>query len=141
MEDLSLHILDIAENSLNAGAQNIRVLLIEKNETLILEIDDDGKGMNEDILSKANNPFFTTKEGKKIGLGLAFLSQAAEETGGNLKIERRTEKGIRIIACFNKNNIDMKPLGYIKKTMRVLKASHPEVNFVFEHIVEQGDPA
>ncbi|MCL4550212.1 MAG: ATP-binding protein [Bacteroidetes bacterium] len=141
MEDLSLHILDIAENSLNAGAQNIRVLLIEKNETLILEIDDDGKGMNEDILSKANNPFFTTKEGKKIGLGLAFLSQAAEETGGNLKIERRTEKGIRIIACFNKNNIDMKPLGDIKKTMRVLKASHPEVNFVFEHIVEQGDPA
>lgn len=141
MEDLSLHILDIAENSLNAGAQNIRVLLIEKNETLILEIDDDGKGMNEDILSKANNPFFTTKEGKKIGLGLAFLSQAAEETGGNLKIERRTEKGIRIIACFNKNNIDMKPLGDIKKTMRVLEASHPEVNFVFEHIVEQGDPA
>ena len=141
MEDLSLHILDIAENSLNAGAQNIRVLLIEKNETLILEIDDDGRGMNEDILSKANDPFFTTKEGKKIGLGLAFLSQAAEETGGNLKIERRTEKGIRIIACFNKNNIDMKPLGDIKKTMRVLKASHPEVNFVFEHIVEQGDPA
>lgn len=141
MEDLSLHILDIAENSLNAGAQNIRVLLIEKNETLILEIDDDGKGMNEDILSKANDPFFTTKEGKKIGLGLAFLSQAAEETGGNLKIERRTEKGIQIIACFNKNNIDMKPLGDIKKTMRVLKASHPEVNFVFEHIVEQGDPA
>ncbi len=141
MEDLSLHILDIAENSLNAGAQNIRVLLIEKNETLILEIDDDGRGMNEDILSKANDPFFTTKEGKKIGLGLAFLSQAAEETGGNLKIERRTEKGIQIIACFNKNNIDMKPLGDIKKTMRVLKASHPEVNFVFEHIVEQGDPA
>lgn len=141
MEDLSLHILDIAENSLNAGAQNIRVLLIEKNETLILEIDDDGKGMNEDVLSKANDPFFTTKEGKKIGLGLAFLSQAAEETGGNLKIERRTEKGIRIIACFNKNNIDMKPLGDIKKTMRVLKVSHPEVNFVFEHIVEQGDPA
>ncbi|MCL5030710.1 MAG: ATP-binding protein [Bacteroidetes bacterium] len=141
MEDLSLHILDIAENSLNAGAQNIRVLLIEKNETLILEIDDDGRGMNEDILSKANDPFFTTKEGKKIGLGLAFLSQAAEETGGNLKIERRAEKGIRITACFNKNNIDMKPLGDIKKTMRVLKASHPEVNFVFEHIVEQGDPA
>jgi len=141
MEDLSLHILDIAENSLNAGAKNIRVMLMEKNETLILEIEDDGKGMSEDDLKKAVDPFFTTKEGKRIGLGLPFLSQAAEETGGNLKIERRTEKGIRITACFNKNNIDMKPFGDIKKTMRVLKASHPEVNFVFEQIVEKGDTA
>lgn len=141
MEDLSLHILDIAENSLNAGAKNIRVKLVEKYETLILEIEDDGKGMDEDILLKAKDPFFTTKKGKRVGLGIPFLSQAAEETGGNLKIERRTEKGIRITACFNKNNIDMKPFGDIKKTMRVLKASHPEINFVFEQIVEKGDTA
>ncbi len=58
-----------------------------------------------------------------------------------MKIERRTENGIRITASFNKNSIDMKPIGDINKTMRVLKASHPEVNFVFEHIVEQGDSA
>lgn len=141
MEDLSLHILDIAENSLNAGAKNIRVKLVEKYETLILEIEDDGKGMDEDILLKAKDPFFTTKKGKRVGLGIPFLSQAAEETGGNLKIERRTEKGIRITACFNKNNIDMKPFGDIKKTMRVLKASHPEINFVLEQIVEKGDTA
>ncbi len=141
MEDISLHILDIAENSLRACAKNVHIRIIEKNEKLILEIEDDGKGMNEDQLQKADDPFFTTKEGKKFGLGLSFLSQAAEETGGNLKIERRTGKGIRISACFNKNNIDMKPLGDIKKTMRVLKASHPEVNFVFEQIVEQGDSA
>lgn len=141
MEDLSLHILDIAENSLNAGAKNIRVKLVEKYETLILEIEDDGKGMEEDILLKAKDPFFTSKKGKRVGLGIPFLSQAAEETGGNLKIERRTEKGIRITACFNKNNIDMKPFGDIKKTMRVLKASHPEINFVLEQIVEKGDTA
>lgn len=141
MEDLSLHILDIAENSLNAGAKNIRVKLVEKYETLILEIEDDGKGMEEDILLKAKDPFFTSKKGKRVGLGIPFLSQAAEETGGTLKIERRTEKGIRITACFNKNNIDMKPFGDIKKTMRVLKASHPEINFVFEQIVEKGDTA
>lgn len=140
MEDLSLHILDIAENSLNAGAKNIRIRFVEKNEMLILEIEDDGKGMDEDQLLKAGDPFFTTKEGKKFGLGLSFLSQAAEETGGNMKIERRAEKGIRITAYFNKNNIDMKPPGDIKKTLRVLRASHPEVNFVFEQIVEQGDP-
>lgn len=141
MEDLSLHILDLAENSLNAGAKNIRVMLVEKNETLILEIEDDGKGMDEDILLKAKDPFFTTKKGKRVGLGIPFLSQAAEETGGNLQIEKRTEKGIRIIASFNKNNIDMKPFGDINKTMRVLKASHPEVNFIFEQIVEKGDSA
>jgi signal transduction histidine kinase len=139
MEDISLHILDIAENSIRAGARNVSIKLIEKNSDIILEIEDDGKGMNEEQLKKADDPFFTTKGGKKFGLGLSLLSQSAEETGGNLKIETKPDKGIRITACFNKNSIDMKPFGDLKATMRVLKASHPEVNFVFEKIVKRGD--
>lgn len=141
MEDISLHILDIAENSLNAGAKNINIRLFSKKQLLILEIKDDGTGMNEEQIQKARNPFFTTKAGKKFGLGLSLLSQAAEETGGNLKIEKNNENGIRLTASFYKNNIDMKPLGNIQKTLRVLKASHPEVNFTFDEIVEQGDNA
>jgi signal transduction histidine kinase len=141
LEDISLHILDIAENSLNAGAKNINIRLFSKKQLLILEIKDDGTGMNEEQIQKARNPFFTTKAGKKFGLGLSLLSQAAEETGGNLKIEKNNENGIRLTASFYKNNIDMKPLGNIQKTLRVLKASHPEVNFTFDEIVEQGDNA
>jgi signal transduction histidine kinase len=143
MEDLSLHILDIAENSLRAGAQNVGIRLVEDNDnnTLILEIEDDGQGMDEDILKNAADPFFTTKEGKKFGLGLSLLSQAAEEAGGMMRVEKRAVKGTRIVATFNRDNIDMKPVGNIHKTMRVLKASHPEVNFSFYHIIKNGGSA
>ena len=140
MEDLSLHVLDIAENSLRAGAKNINIKIIEEKikNVLILQIEDDGIGMKNQILTHASNPFYTTKEGKKFGLGLALLSQACEEVGGNLKVKKRTVKGTRIIATFYSNHIDMKPLGNIADTMRVLKFSHPQVNFSFEHVIKNG---
>ena len=136
MEDLSLHIMDIVENSLRAGAENIDVKLIEDNNLLILEIEDDGKGMNNDIIKNAANPFFTTKDSKKFGLGLSLLSQACAETGGHMKIEKKENKGTRIITTFNKDNIDMKPIGDINKTMRVLKAAHPDINFSYEYVIK-----
>jgi signal transduction histidine kinase len=143
MEDLSLHILDIVENSLRAGARNVDTRLVEhkKNNILILEIEDDGSGMDQETLKDAINPFFTTKTGKKFGLGLPLLSQASEETGGNTRIEKGAVKGTKIIATFRKDNIDMKPIGDINATIRVLKASYPEVNFSFKHVIENGDSA
>ena len=136
MEDLSLHIMDIAENSLRAGAENIAIRLVEntENHTLTLEIEDDGPGMDEEMLKNAANPFFTTKDGKKFGLGLSLLSQATEEVGGTMNIERGHNRGIKITATFYTDNIDLKPIGNIDKTLRVLRAAHPEINFSFEHI-------
>jgi len=136
MEDLSLHIMDIAENSLRAGAENVDIRLVEdaENHTLTLEIVDDGPGMNEETLKNAMNPFFTTKDGKKFGLGLSLLSQASEDVGGEMKVEKGEERGLKITAIFHTDNIDMKPTGNIKGTLRVLRAAHPEVNFSFEHI-------
>jgi signal transduction histidine kinase len=143
MEDLSLHIMDIAENSIRAGAKIVNIRLVENksDDTLILEIVDDGKSMDEETLKYAANPFFTTKEGKKFGLGLSLLAQATEEVGGNMKVEKREDNGTRIIATFNKNNIDLKPIGNIKRTMRVLRASYPKVKFFFEHIGKNGGSA
>lgn len=139
MEDLSLHIMDIIENSLRADAKNVTIRLVENMyNKLTLEIVDDGIGMDEEILTHATDPFFTTKNGKKFGLGISLLAQAAEETGGVLHVESKEDKGTRLLATFNKNNIDMKPIGDIGKTIRVLKATHPEVNFLFEHIIENG---
>jgi signal transduction histidine kinase len=136
MEDLSLHIMDIAENSLRVGAENVDIRLLEDptNHTLTLEIVDDGPGMDEETLKNAMNPFFTTKDGKKFGLGLSLLAQASEDAGGTMKIERGKERGIKITATFYTDNIDMKPIGNIDKTLRVLRAAHPNVNFSFEHI-------
>ena len=137
MEDLSLHIMDIAENSIRAGAQNVEIKLSEdkQNNTLILEIADDGKGMNHQTQKKASDPFYTTKEGKRFGLGLSLLAQTSEEAGGNLKIERGAEKGTRIVVSFIRDHIDLKPLGDINKTIRVLRAVHPEINFSFINFI------
>ncbi len=138
MEDLSLHIMDLVENALRAGADNIDVRLLENttSNTLILEIEDNGKGMDEETLKNAANPFFTTKDGKKFGLGLSLLSQASEDAGGSMKVEKGKDRGIKVTAAFKKNNVDIKPMGNIDKTLRVLRALHPEVHLSFERVVK-----
>ncbi|MBC8401654.1 MAG: ATP-binding protein [Candidatus Marinimicrobia bacterium] len=139
MEDLSLHILDIAENSLRAGARKVTIRLIENrhNDILKLEIEDDGSGMDDIALKRASDPFFSTKDGKKFGLGLALLSQAAEETGGDMEIRTKENNGTRIIARFHRSNIDMKPVGDIAATIQVLTTAYPEVQFTFKRIINK----
>ncbi len=135
MEDLSLHIMDIVENSVRAGARNIAIRLVDStNQTLVIEVEDDGSGMDEETLKNAANPFYTTKNGKRYGLGLSLLSQACEDAGGSLKIEKGNPKGIKVIASFKKDNVDIKPIGNIEKTLRVFRALHPEVHLSFERI-------
>jgi signal transduction histidine kinase len=143
MEDLSLHILDIVENSVNAGARNVMIRLVEHttNGILRLQIDDDGKGMDEEFVKNATDPFVTTKQGKKFGLGLALLSQASKQAGCDMRVEKRAARGTSVIATFDRNHIDMKPIGDIDTTLRVLKATHPEVNFSFDHLIKNGDTA
>lgn len=136
MEDLSLHIMDIIDNSLRAGAGTIWVKLTEDHSgnRMLIEIEDDGQGMDEEMLNHVSDPFFTTKEGKKFGLGLSLLSQACEETGGRLVLEPGREGGVKVMASFIRDHVDLKPMGNIRKTMRVLRAAHPGVQLSFEHI-------
>lgn len=139
MEDLSLHILDIVENSIRAKARNIRIRLIENEEKnlLQLEISDDGEGMNETQVKQATDPFFTTKSEKRIGLGLPFLAQSAQEAEGSLDIASAPGKGTTVMARFKRSHIDRKPLGDLQETLRCLKATHPNVHFSFEHVVQE----
>lgn len=136
MEDISLHILDIVENSIRAGAKNILIKFYQDKEKdlLTLEIKDDGKGMDKKTIKKCLDPFFTTKENKRIGLGIPLLYQTTKEAGGNFKIDSRCGKGTRIVATFRLSNIDIKPKGNIEETIKVLKATHPEIRFVYEGI-------
>ena len=91
MEDLSLHILDIAENAISAKAKKIEILIIEEpgEDRLTIEIQDDGMGMDEEVSKKAVDPFFTTRSSRKVGLGLSLMAQAAQEAGGMLRIESK----------------------------------------------------
>lgn len=135
MEDLSLHILDIAENSINAGATRIEIKITEdiKADLLTIEIADNGKGMNEETVRKALDPFFTTKGTKKVGLGLPLLAHAARESEGDIKIESEINKGTRVLATFSYSHIDRKPIGNMNETINTLIAGNPEIDFLYEH--------
>jgi len=136
MEDLSLHILDIAENALRAGAENVTIRLVQskRQDRLVLEVVDDGEGMSEEEARRSLDPFFTTKGGKKVGLGLPLLAQAAEQAAGNLEVESVLGKGTRVTATFGLSHIDRTPLGNLQETLQCLRATHPEVRIRFEEV-------
>ena len=133
MEDLSLHILDVVENSLRAGAKRVEVRLVQRDDgRLVLIIRDDGRGMDAAERERALSPFYTSKGDKRFGLGLPLLGQAAQATGGALTLESAPGQGTTVTAVFNADHIDMKPLGDLGRTLRVLKGTHPEVEFILE---------
>ncbi len=139
MEDLSLHILDIAENSINANAKNIEISLIEEKEKdlLTLVISDDGIGMTKDFAQDVTNPFQTTRMTRKVGLGLAFLEEATKSANGKLTIESTPNIGTKITATFQLSHIDRKPIGNIAETIVMLIAGNPDVDIKYNHCVDE----
>ena len=137
MEDLSLHILDIMENSVDAQARRIEVRINEDpgRDLLTLEILDDGKGMDAQTLQKAMNPFFTTRKTRRFGLGLSMISESAKATGGELTVESAPGKGTRVKATFHQSHIDMKPLGDITQTLLILIIGRPEIELSYCHTI------
>ncbi|UCF87677.1 MAG: sensor histidine kinase, partial [Nitrospiraceae bacterium] len=118
------------------GATEIGIEIVEnvKENILLIEIHDNGKGMSEKMVQQVSDPFFTTKTTRRIGLGIPFLIQAARETMGDVDIKTGKGKGTTITARFQYNHIDRKPLGDMEKTMSVLIASNPDIDFSFHHI-------
>lgn len=135
MEDLSLHVLDIAENAVVAGARRVDIRITEdiQDNLLTIEIEDDGKGMSEEALKKAADPFYSTKQGKKVGLGLALLSQAASEADGSMEVSSDTRRGTLVTATFRMDHIDRKPLGDMAQTLGALVAGNPRVRFTYTY--------
>jgi hypothetical protein len=137
LEDLSLHILDIMENSAAAGAKMIDLEVKEepRDNRLVIHIADDGKGMDQETLDKVLDPFFTKKTVRRVGLGLSMLAQAAQETGGSIKIDSEPGKGTRVRAIFVYDHIDRKPLGNMAETiLAFIIGSGSEVDLTYRHI-------
>jgi len=134
MEDLSLHILDIVENSIAAAAKKIEIKIDEDEakDLLTIEISDDGKGMDEQTLKKALDPFFTTRKTRRVGLGLSLLAQAAKDSGGTFDLSSVPGEGTTVRATFRLSHPDCKPMGDIEETLRVL-ATAPGVGFLCEY--------
>ncbi len=135
MEDISLHILDLVENSIVAGAGNVEIKISEdlKEDLLKVEIIDDGRGMDESILKQALDPFFTTKTVRKVGLGLSLFREAARAANGDLSIQSEAGRGTELIATFQHSHIDRKPMGDMTKTMMTLIIGHPGIRFRYRH--------
>ena len=135
MKELSLNILDIAQNSIKANAALIEIFICETDETLSFTVKDDGKGMTA--------PFTTTRTTRKVGLGLPLLKMEAEMTGGSFSIKSKSETeyedhGTEVFASFNKKSIDYIPLGDIVGTLCVLISGAESVDIEFTHEMPQG---
>ena len=135
MEDLSLHILDIVDNSLRSEAKLVEISVVEDTEQdlLALEIKDDGRGMDPEKCARAADPFFTTQTGHRFGLGLALLGQAAKEAGGELRVSSLPGAGTTVRVTFRWGHPDRRPLGDMSATLETLVVAHPEVDFVYRH--------
>lgn len=139
MKELSLNILDIAQNSVKAKAENILIKLIETNEILTLTIQDDGCGMSKETVENVMNPFYTTRTTRNVGLGVPLLKLAAEQTGGGIRIESVSQNdnpdvhGTTVTAEFYKNHLDFTPLGDVVSTITTLIQGEPDIEWRFVH--------
>jgi hypothetical protein len=135
MKDLSLHILDIVENSVAAQASWIEIRISEdqKKNVLSVEISDNGAGMDEETVKKALDPFYTSKTVRRFGLGLPLLSEAAKAANGHLSIQSKKGEGTTIRADFQHSHVDRKPLGAMGQTIIALVMGNPGIDLIYVH--------
>jgi len=135
MQDLSLHILDLVENSINAGAKRIEIRVVEdsKKDTLTIELKDNGKGMSKEMVSIVLDPFITTRTTRRVGLGLSLFAHAARSCNGEVKIDSKRGKGARLVGTFQLSHIDLKPWGSMVNTLITLIVGNPEIDFFYHH--------
>ncbi len=137
MREISLHLLDIAENSVAAGADRIEILVHENHDKDLLEasVIDDGKGMDAETITQVINPFFTSRTTRKVGLGIPLLKAAAEACDGALSIQSSPGHGTKIQVQFKNSHIDRMPLGDLASTFISLLVANPEIDWIFGYKV------
>lgn len=134
MRELSLHILDLAQNSIGAGAHCITIIIDEdENGFFTFSIEDDGCGMSEAMVQKVRDPFVTTRTTRKVGMGIPFIDMVAQQCGGHLDIKSIEDEGTVIKAYFAKDNIDRPPLGNIVESIKVLLVGAPWLDVIFTY--------
>ncbi|NLI54008.1 MAG: sensor histidine kinase [Clostridiales bacterium] len=145
MKELSLNILDIAQNSIKADAQHLTIALVRRGSWLTVTISDDGSGMSPEFAAEAANPFTTTRTTRTVGMGLPLFKLAAEQTGGTFSIESRRASrdgdahGTTITASFDTGHVDCEPLGDIASTVVTLIQGNPELSLTYLYSTEQGE--
>lgn len=135
MKELSLHLLDIAQNSITAGATRLDMALEESADGVLrLTIADNGRGMSPALLSQVTDPFTTTRTTRKMGLGIPLLRLSAEQTGGGVTIESTEGIGTTVTATFQSGHIDCQPLGDMAGTLALIVQGAPLLELRFSHV-------
>jgi anti-sigma regulatory factor (Ser/Thr protein kinase) len=136
MPEIALNILDIAENSVRAGASLIEITVSVQfqEDTLTVVITDNGCGMTQEEKEMVQDPFYTTRTTRKVGLGVPFFKQAAESTGGSFRIDSEKGKGTAVTAVFGLSHIDRMPLGDISASVYTLIVFHEKIDFRYTYI-------
>lgn len=139
MRELSLHILDIAQNSIKADAECLRIVVIEDIEAdkLTIKIKDDGTGMDSDTVKKVIDPFYTTRTTRKVGLGIPLFKTSAEACDGFFEIKSQLGVGTEITAVFRHSHIDRVPLGNMPETIVTIINACDKMDLVYTHTYNQ----
>lgn len=141
MKDLSLHLMDIAQNATEADAAHVKVTLVAEGgaRTLAMTVSDDGRGMDAAFLARVTDPFTTTRTTRKVGLGIPLLKLAAELTGGTLDIVSEAGFGTSLKCLFHIDHVDRIPVGDIGGTMAALMTAWTEIGWAFRLGSENGE--
>ena len=139
MKELSLHLLDVAKNSVTAGAGHVEITLTEDEAGwLTAVIEDDGRVHAPEFLARVTDPFTTTRTTRKVGLGLPLYRMTAEQTGGSLDIQSEVGKGTTVTARFQRRHLDCPPLGDLAGTVALLIQGSPDIELTYRHTTPNG---
>ncbi len=138
MQEISLNVLDIAQNSISAGARLVTISAREDTPASLLTITiaDDGRGMTPEQVEHVTDPFYTTRTTRRVGLGVPFFKMASEMTGGEFTIDSQPGKGTVVRAVFHTDHIDCMPLGDLEETIFTLVTLNPGIDFRYEREVD-----
>lgn len=141
MRELSLHILDIVENGITAGADCIHITVVESRTEDLLKIiiKDNGRGMPAEKLDSLQDPFVTSRTTRRVGLGLSLLAAAAERCNGKMEVKVGDAGGTEVTVTFGYSHIDRAPVGDMASTMTTLLMGNPQIDFVYSHIINNED--
>lgn len=141
MRELSLNVLDIAQNSISANASLIEIAVIEDTvkKELLIRILDNGKGMTPEQVANVQDPFFTTRTTRRVGMGIPLFKLAAEQTGGGLTIKSEVGKGTDVETVFKTDSIDFTPLGDINSTIIMLITMNTDRDFIYRYGIDENE--
>ena len=141
MRELTLHILDLVQNTIEAGATRAKLEIAEdeRADSLVIRVTDNGRGMDEKLKNSVTDPFTTTRTTRKVGLGLPLIDMSTKQCGGYLKIDSKQGEGTTVEAMYRRSHLDRPPMGNLVDTIKTILVGNPNFQFIYDHKVNDRE--